>query len=212
MLNRDKAGIAGVPAIGRWRAAVVFALLGCTASEPATKGRSEEANATPSRATADRQPTMTGATPMVLPGLRLPPVETAELARVNSDEEVIGISVGGLHRAYLDSAMSTFRTHVINDLIGGVAVTVTFCDGTGCARAFTSKGAVEPLAVQLGGWSGEQMLLMIDGRMIPQNSDDIPLDEIAVERTTWRDWKSSHPDTDVFTGRAVPAREREIEQ
>jgi hypothetical protein len=206
MLNRDNAGVAGVDVMGRCCAAVVFAFLGCSGDEPARNGRSEEARTTPPQTTTAVPPIMHGATPMILPGLRQPPMETAELAEVNPDEEVIGVSVGDLHRAYLYSAMSMFSTHVINDAIGGVAVTVTFCDRAHCARAFTVKGAVEPLAVQLGGWSGDQMLLLVDGRMIPQDSDDIPLDEIAVESSTWSNWKASHPDTDVFTGRAAPAR------
>lgn len=127
---------------------------------------------------------MDGPTPFIVPELRQPATRPADQAELDADEEVIGVTVGNLHRAYVCAAMSSFETKVINDLIGEVPVTVTFCDRTRCARAFTAKDRVEPLTVQLGDWSGETMLLHINGRMLPQKSDEIPLDEISVEKTT----------------------------
>jgi hypothetical protein len=149
-------------------------------------------------------PMENGPTPFIVPGTRQPPVESADEAEIEPEELVIGVSLGDVHRAYLCAAMSEFRTKVINDCLDGVPVTVTFCDRTECARAFTANDGSEPLNVHLGGWSGKGMMLAIDGRMFPQESDEIPFAEVAVEKLTWGEWKQAHPDSDVYTGRTAP--------
>ncbi|MSR58484.1 MAG: DUF3179 domain-containing protein [Planctomycetaceae bacterium] len=168
-------------------------LLGCSETAP------------PSETFSLPMPMTDGATPFIRPGSRLPPTESADQADLELGAEVIGVSVGDVHRAYVCDAMSTYDTKVINDLIDGVPVTVTFCDRTGCARAFTAKNRSEPLNVQLGGWSGEGMLLLINSHMFAQNSDKIPLSKVSVEKSTWSEWKKLHPESDVYTGRPTPS-------
>jgi hypothetical protein len=149
---------------------------------------------------------MAGApTPFIRPGIKQPPTKPADQVALDPDAEVIGVSVGDTHRAYVSAAMSSQETHVINDVVGGAPVTVAFCDRTRCARAFTSRERTEPLDVQLGGWSGEQLWLLIDGRMLPLSSDEIPLERMTIEKCTWGEWKVNHPDTDVFVGLRTPA-------
>src|SRR5262245_60665997 len=56
-------------------------------------------------------------TPFILPGLRQPPTVPAATADVPDDAEVLGVSAGGRHRAYLVTALSRLRSHVVNDLL-----------------------------------------------------------------------------------------------
>jgi hypothetical protein len=190
----ERARPAGVLRIGgRIAAALTLILLGCGSDAPQPPPR------------VDVMPMLDGPTPFIRPGLRQPATEPGDLAELESSEEIIGVSVGDVHRAYVCTAMGPFDNKVINDLIGDVPVTVTFCNRTFCARAFTAKGRSEPLTVQLGGWSGKAMYLSIDGRMFTQDSDEIPLDDISLEKSTWGEWKAAHPEGDVFTGR-VPSK------
>ncbi|MBI3864263.1 MAG: DUF3179 domain-containing protein [Planctomycetia bacterium] len=177
--------------------ALAFLALGCDAGS----------SPNPAELSKLPMPMMDGATPFIRPGPRQPPLEPAADTDLQPVEEVIGISVGDVHRAYWCFAMSSYDTKVINDLVGGIPVTVTFCDRTRCARAFTTKNRNEPLNVSLGGWSGKALIVQIDGRMYDQDAKDIPLEDVAVEKTTWGEWKERHPDGEIFTGRVVPAPE-----
>jgi hypothetical protein len=136
-----------------------------------------------------------------LPGIVHPPVEAASAATAQDSAEVIGVSVNGHSRAYCVAEMVTPFTHVINDVIDGVPVTVTYCDRTGCARVFTNTDEPDrPLEVGVGGFADGQMLLHVDHKKFGQKSRDIPLQELEFEKTTWGKWKSAYPDTDICTG------------
>ena len=136
-----------------------------------------------------------------LPGIVDPPVEAASAATAQDSAEVIGVSVNGHSRAYFVSDMGTPFTHVINDIIDRVPVTVTFCDRTGCARVFSNTDEPDrPLDVGIGGFANGQMVLHVDHKNFGQNSRDIPLQELEFERTTWGAWKSAYPDSDICTG------------
>jgi hypothetical protein len=154
-------------------------------------------------------------TPFIMPGLRQPPTHPAKDAPVADDAEVIGVSSGGRHRAYLVSAMSRMNSHVVNDLLGGAPVTVTYCDRTRCARAFTAEAHPDPLDFSVGGFLDEQMLLRVDGTFFYQGTgrrtagredEVLPFAAHPFERTSWKVWKEAHPDTDIYIGLPV-ARE-----
>jgi hypothetical protein len=173
--------------------------------EPAgTRGRIEFVpdvfgETTPERALTLMMMGKTG--PYSLTGIMDPPIEEASAATVQDSAEVIGVSVKGHCRAYCISEMSTPFTHVINDVIQEVPVTVTFCKRTGCARVFTNTDELDrPLEVGVGGFADGQMVLHVADNNFAQNSQDIPLQELEFERTTWRAWKSACPDTDICTG------------
>ena len=174
--------------------------VGLTAASLSIAGCTSET--TPVAATELPLPMMSAPTPFIRPGAQQPPVDPAGGADIDAEEPVIGVTVGDVHRAYVCTGMHAFDAKVINDMIDGVPVTVTYCNRTGCSRAFTAKGWDRPLKVDLGGWSGKKMVLRIDGQMLEQDSAEIPFQEIAVERMTWGAWKTAHPDTEVFTGLA----------
>jgi hypothetical protein len=124
---------------------------------------------------------------------------------------VIGVSAGGRHRAYLVSALLRPETHVYNDLLGDDAVTVTFCDVDQCVRVFRVPGRGRPLDVDQGGPDASRpgkMLLRVGparywqdtGERLEGGDDRFPYAEATFVRTTWKEWRDAHPDTDVFVG------------
>src|SRR5579872_1227095 len=130
-----------------------------------------------------------------------PLVEAASTAKISDDDEVIGVEVQGRFRAYKLSAMSTPQTHVINDLIERIAVTVTYCDRNRCIRAFTkAEPSDQPLDVATLGHVGGAMRLRMEGVLLPQDSDEVPVPRLEFEKTSWREWKAAHPETEIYTG------------
>jgi hypothetical protein len=146
--------------------------------------------------------------PFSLPGIVDPPVESAEATTAPVEAKVIGVSINGQSRAYCVSEMGTPFTHVINDVIDQIPVTVTYCDRTGCARVFTkADDLLGPLDVGVGGFSGGQLVLHVEHQNFAQNSRDIPLQDLEFETTTWGQWRSKHPGSDICTKPAASSGE-----
>ncbi len=145
-------------------------------------------------------------------GIPTPPTLTAAEATLADDEPVIGIEVGGKSRAYRLRAMRGFTDHVVNDVVDGVAVTVTYCDIADCVRAFGGGDHQTPLDIAQGGLMDQRMVLRIGhagylqetGELIETDKDHpavpFPYAEFPSTRTTWGEWKTQHPDTDVYEG------------
>jgi hypothetical protein len=152
--------------------------------------------------------------PFVKKGIDQPPTRSAAEAELPDDAEVIGISAGGKHRAYLVTAMSGPSGHVVNDLLGDVPVTVTHCDKTDCTRALTGPKRGSPLPLMLGGlFFDNQMLLKTDDGVYLQMTGEpkatipvppFPYSDFPFVRVTWGTWKEAHPDTDVFVSDTKP--------
>ncbi|MGH7171566.1 MAG: DUF3179 domain-containing (seleno)protein [Gemmataceae bacterium] len=144
-----------------------------------------------------------------LPGISTPPVRTAaEAGVVEDDDEIIGVRVGGRSRAYFLGALR-FPRHVINDMVGGQAVSVTYCDVARRARVFTDSSAKAPLQLDIAGQLKGGLLLRVgnveyaqktgENRTSP-NGAPLPYKDVTFVRTTWRDWREAHPDTDIYVG------------
>ena len=139
----------------------------------------------------------------------------ARMARVRPDARVIGVTVGGRHRAYVVAALSAVRRHVVNDLIGGVPLTVAYCDRTDCATAYTAADRANRLDLAVGGWAetdadagmlvraGQYRYRQTSGRSIDPDAPAFPFAGVVVEKTTWAEWRAAHPDTDVSEGGEV---------
>lgn len=133
-----------------------------------------------------------------LPGIVQPAAVSAAAAPTRDDAAVVGVGVAGHWRAYCVSEMQTPLTHVINDVIDGMAVTVTYCDANNCARVLTDREmSNRPLDVGVGGFWHDGMLLHIEHQNYSQSSPEVPLYNLEFEMTTWKEWKTAHPQTDV---------------
>ncbi len=142
-------------------------------------------------------------------GVRTPPTVAAEAAGLDDAEEVVGVVVDGAARAYRLGAFRDPRHHVVNDMVGGVPVSVAYCDRNGCIRTYTGLG-VEPLRVRIAGLRDGGLVVKLDGVYYdhrsglvvegPPNAAPLPPDQVPWTRTTWGRWRREHPATDVSVG------------
>ena len=142
-------------------------------------------------------------------------------APLPEEAPVIGVVAGECARAYSLDAFKDVEDHVLNDVLGGWPLTVTYCPQNGCARVFTSSRGSEPLDIAVGGWVGQPgpepdvgsvMLLRIGFERYFQDTGEslggtgeFPFQQSEPEKTTWGKWRSRHPETDVV----VPAAEKQ---
>lgn|GEM_PF-3898985 len=140
---------------------------------------------------------------MLGPLVQNPELLRADALGIEDKASVIGVSVNGEHRAYRMQGMSMVETHVVNDVIQSVPVTVTYCDLRRCVRVFSKTGLADaPLNVRVGGFNDQTgLLLNVDGEVVPQAADSVPLTRLDATVMSWKEWKSAHPDTSVYLGR-----------
>lgn len=138
--------------------------------------------------------------PFIMAAVERPVRVTAEEAKLMDQDMVIGVVAGDEACAYSCEAMSQIDSHVINDVVGGKGLTVTFCDRTDHARILCSESEGTPPKVQVGGLTDDAMVLYIGGKMYEQTSPEVPLSDHKFLRTTWKHWKTLHPNTLVYTG------------
>lgn len=141
------------------------------------------------------------------PGVRQPPTVPAAAARLGDGEQVVGVVAGGKARAYAVRALKgKVYNHVVNDLVGGVPVTVTYSDLGSPVQLFTGGGR-EPLDVRIAGVRDGQMALKVENQFYSQQTGQpldpglpghISFEPMKFERTTWKKWREAHPDTDVY--------------
>jgi hypothetical protein len=133
-----------------------------------------------------------------------PPAVPAAQAGLADDEPVVGVVAGGKARAYRRDALKMIAYHVVNDVVGGVPVTVTHCDRTRCTRAFTTHGG-RALRLRVAGYR-DGLLLKLDGQTYRQEDGrpvagsadgPVPFEPFPAAELTWREWRAAHPDTDV---------------
>ena len=145
-----------------------------------------------------------------MPGLEKPQIVLAKAAKLPDAEEVIGVVVNRKPRAYWLKALKYPPWHIVNDVVAGVPVSVTYCDRNDCARVFTSVRSSTPLEIDLGGLYGREMVVKVGGVLYLQETGkplelrttdtSLPYANHPWERTTWKDWRQRHPDTEVFIG------------
>ena len=145
-----------------------------------------------------------------MPGVQQPTTLSAsQAAPLDEEEAVVGICAGGRCRAYMVRAVSMGPSaHIINDLLGGVPVSVTYCNIHSCTRVFTGEAGGEALDLRQGGLTPGSMVLRSNGHRYRQDSG-VPLDEESPAfpyrdypgaTTTWGAWQKAHPDTDLYVG------------
>lgn len=150
------------------------------------------------------------------PGIQLPEAQPASSAQLEDDVEVIGVLVDGRPRAYELRAFCPLppeglpAQHVVNDLLAGAPITITYCDRLDCVQVYTDTHAKTPLPVAVGGWTErgghKSMLLCIGDSHYRQDSREaleadappFPYTQFNYVRMTWKQWRTAHPDTDVY--------------
>lgn len=141
-----------------------------------------------------------GDTPFLTPGLACPEMFSVDEVTIPDDTEIIGIVEGDESKAYVCVAMSAPMSHVINDFLLGIPVSITYCDRTNCARVFSGNESGKLLDLKLGGFMSGKMVVRLNDVMYPQSSDKIPLEDRDFTRAKWSDWKAEFPATKVYVG------------
>jgi hypothetical protein len=142
-------------------------------------------------------------------GIERPPVLSASSAPLEDSEEVVGVVVGGKARAYRLSALTDMADHIVNDVVEDRPISVTYCDKRQCIRVFTAEGTgTEALPIGQAGLWNYQMVIQVGRDSYLQESGDpldpearpFPYQQYPSQRTTWREWRESHPETEVYAG------------
>jgi hypothetical protein len=134
------------------------------------------------------------------------------------DEMVIGVEIGGRARAYSLSAFDHPMGHLVNDMIGGVAVSVAYCNLSRCVQVYTDPRATAPLEAEVAGVLDREMVIKLGGVAYFQRSSApvepaqspaaIPYSLLAPTVVKWNQWTRQHPETDVYEGnRSVVRKE-----
>jgi hypothetical protein len=129
---------------------------------------------------------------------------------IGDRERVFGVSLGGEHRAYPLRYLSWHE--MLNDTVGGVPLTVSYCSLCGSGIAFSAKAPDG--GRRTFGTSGllyRSNKLMVDretstlwvqmtGEAVlgPLAERQARLDLLPMTLTTWGAWRALHPDTSIL--------------
>jgi hypothetical protein len=152
-----------------------------------------------------------------IPAIRSPEhLPAAEARHLRPDDAVVGVEVGPDARAYPIRILE--RHEVVNDVLGGVPVAVTYCplcDSALVVRRdpdFDPARSGETLTLGISGYLFDSDVLLYDaetesfwqqitGRAVvgPQTGRQLTVLEAA--RTTWAAWRQAKPHTTVLSSR-----------
>lgn len=125
---------------------------------------------------------------------------------------VFGVELNGETKAYPQYILVWHE--IVNDTVGGESVSVTYCPLTGTAQGFYRGDTEFGVSGRLinanlvmydrgtDSWWPQMLARAISGPM-----EGSYLDEFRVVWTTWKQWRSTHPDTLVLTEDTGHARD-----
>lgn len=144
-----------------------------------------------------------------IPALNRPEFVAGDEASFLSDKDrVLGLSYNGVVRAYPIRILNYHE--IVNDVLDGEPVVVTFCPLCGSGTAFLSTVQNIPLNFGVSGLLYNSDVLMFDrqtdslwsqlmSQAISGPMKGQRLTALPISHTSWREWKSRHPDTEVLT-------------
>jgi hypothetical protein len=148
-----------------------------------------------------------------IPSIQVPKFASADDVALPPCERVFGVEIDGDVRAYPQRILVSHE--IVNDVVGGEPVAVTYCPLTGTAQGFYRGGVefgvsgrlvnsnlimwdrtfdvrwpqIAATAIEVGGQLGDD-----GGRLVGRS-----LREFRVVWTTWRRWRDRHPETLLMT-------------
>lgn len=144
-----------------------------------------------------------------IPPLEDPPRIAADQAGFLTDREtVFGVAAGGAHHAWPARYLSWHE--MVNDTVGGEPVSLSFCTLCNTAIAWSGRAPVGRWTFGTSGLLYRSNKLMVDrqtwtlwsqltGEPVVGNMANTPvrLEMVPVAVTTWKEWRTAHPDTTV---------------
>ncbi len=139
----------------------------------------------------------------------IPPVDDPlflrpdEVGFLADDEPVVALEVDGQHRAYPVQIMVWHE--IVNDTVGGVPVSVTYCPLCNSALAFErdlgertvtfgTSGSLYLSDLVMYDRQTESLWSQLEGRAIAGVLTGEELTRIPVQTVTWAQWRTAHPD------------------
>jgi hypothetical protein len=153
-----------------------------------------------------------GVVPRGIPALRIPKtVAAAEASYLGEGDTVFGAAVGGEARAYPERILDWHE--IVNDVLGGRTVTLAYCPLCGAAILYeTTLADGETYTFATSGLLYRSNKLMLDeqsGNLWSQMTGEPVwgpmvgkgkrLQLLPLTVTTWRSWRTSHPETRVLS-------------
>ncbi len=146
-----------------------------------------------------------------IPALTLPVLVPAEQADYLDDENLVfGLSLNGAARAWPMKILSWHE--MVNDTVGGEAVSLAYCTLCGAAVAYKTTTGGQIFTFGSSGLLYRSNKLMYDhqtntlwssltgrpvfGQLVREN---ITLERLPVVTSTWGEWRKRHPDTLVLS-------------
>lgn len=137
-------------------------------------------------------------------------VPAGQAGYLQDGEQVFGVSLGGERRAYPLRILGWHE--MLNDEVGGEPVTLSYCTLCGSGVLFgTRRQGGEPFTFGTSGLLYRSNKLMVDrqtGTLWSNLTGEPVLGELArdpeglpvlpLTLTTWKDWRTRHPDTTVL--------------
>ncbi|MCH8901913.1 MAG: DUF3179 domain-containing protein, partial [Chloroflexi bacterium] len=134
-------------------------------------------------------------------------VSAAEATDMADHEFVIGVSIDGDTRAYSINVLS--RHEIVNDVVGGVPIAITYCPLCFTGIVYDRRVAGETLEFGVSGKLVMNDLVMYDrqsnslwqqilGEGIDGRYKGTRLTLVPATQTTWAQWRAIHPDTLVL--------------
>ncbi len=146
-----------------------------------------------------------------IPALNMPAViKAADAGYLDETDRVLGINIRGRARAYPIRILN--HHEIVNDVVGGEMIAVTWCPLCGSGVAFAAEVAGRALEFGVSGLLYNSDVLMYDHQTeslwsqimktaVTGEMKGAKLTAISLRHTTWHDWRSRHPDTDVLSER-----------
>ncbi len=152
-----------------------------------------------------------GVAPGGIPALTTPEVVSAAEGDLflQPDDLVLGVEAGGEARAYPHGIL--WWHEIVNDILGGVPIAVTYCPLTGSGLVFDPVYQGRVLSFNTSGLLFDNNLIMFDqnatGSLWSQMRAQVICGELkgfepellAVVQSTWAAWKALHPETSVVS-------------
>ena len=135
-------------------------------------------------------------------------VKAGEAKFLSAKDRVLGIAINGVARAYPVRILNYHE--IVNDSIGAEAIVVTYCPLCGSGIAFSSTINGRRLEFGVSGLLYNSDVLLYDRQskslwsQIKKTAVTGPmrgtkLHAIPLSHTTWRDWQTRHPNTQVLS-------------
>lgn len=134
------------------------------------------------------------------PGVDLPTLWDADQVDASDSAAVVGVKVNHESCAFLLESMRHPKRHIVNLMLGGKPVSVTYCGIVDRVRVVKGSGRT-PNPLHVGGLDVDnQMVLLLGGQRYGQDSAQLPLRDHPFTRTSLGDWKTRHPGTRIYAG------------